>query len=785
MAPSLKSDFNVWLVGSCQPENVREDSHYKDQLPTKGQVLRHLFFLKKTTLKGRPLQDVVAEVCGKVMDIWYLAKIPSLGEKQVKRNLEKMFNNWRLLQKNMKKVTEKEVKNRGDFSDQMDCIFDIACPDWEKRIKQDRLKDDDEKEEDLTFLQDQRSDRRLFLGEFSAHYGEAFVDKMSRLASSENQEQAEEDRQDQVRKDHKKRKEEAMIDIDDNNNKDSEFQVNVKKAKRSDTVILEMPRKILAAPGICQMLDRTKQSTRAAVGNIATIIKAAGGDLDEFDLSATTVWNTRNAKRKEELEKFYSNFQPPKHSVVGWDGKVVKEVMGSVGSVEYLAVVLSGAPNMVEGKMLEVEEISDGTGKTQCDTTLAVLKACKATDSVRALVFDTTASNSGVRKGAASRLMQELDRPLMWFECRHHMAELFIKPTWILLFGVDNSPEWSDFGLFQKMAPYIRKEEMILLTVSPGLEQDLKEKSVELLTKLLKEPNKKKQFPTDSYRQMVELTLAVLGAEVPGGFKFRKPGAFHKARFMANVIYGSQMFLLQHLTMDEEKMELDNVTMEIEFDDEYKASLSRFVKFSSLVYVPYFMLSSIGADAPFNDLELFKLLNKYKGIDSEVAEIAIAAMKRHLFYLTQENVVLVLFSNRLDDDQKSRIASRMLTYPKPDKFKAEKPKPPAQIDQTTSLESLVGERSWTLFHVLNIQTSWLEEDPSRWSEDDNFCEARDWVRTAKVVNDSCERAIKMIQDFCNTMTSDSFLRRGLLKAVDSCREQFPDFKKKTLNKNFV
>ena len=209
------------------------------------------------------------------------------------------------------------------------------------------------------------------------------------------------------------------------------------------------------------------------------------------------------------------------------------------------------------------------------------------------------------------------------------------------------------------------------------------------------------------------------------------------------------------------------------------------MKFTSLVYVTYFMLSSIGADAPFNDLELFKLLNKYKGIDSEVAEIAIAAMKRHLFYLTQENVVLVLFSNRLDDDQKSRIASRMLTYPKPDKFKAEKPKPPAQIDQTTSLVSLVGERSWTLFHVLNIQTSWLEEEPSRWSEDDNFCEARDWVRTAKVVNDSCERAIKMIQDFCNTLTSDSFLRRGLLKAVDSCREQFPDFKKKTLKKNFV
>ena len=41
-------------------------------------------------------------------------------------------------------------------------------------------------------------DRRLFLGEFSDHYREAFVDAMSRLASSENQEQAEEDRQDHV-----------------------------------------------------------------------------------------------------------------------------------------------------------------------------------------------------------------------------------------------------------------------------------------------------------------------------------------------------------------------------------------------------------------------------------------------------------------------------------------------------------------------------------------------------------------------------------------------------------
>ena len=86
-------------------------------------------------------------------------------------------------------------------------------------------------------------------------------------------------------------------------------------------------------------------------------------------------------------------------------------------------------------------------------------------------------------------------------------------------------------------------------------------------------------------------------------------------------------------------------------------------KFSSLVYV-YFMMTSIGADASHNDLEFFKLLHKYRQIDSEVADITIGAMKRHLFYLTEENVVMSLFSNRLSEDEKSRMAVQSLRVSK-------------------------------------------------------------------------------------------------------------------------
>ena len=51
------------------------------------------------------------------------------------------------------------------------------------------------------------------------------------------------------------------------------------------------------------------------------------------------------------------------------------------------------------------------------------------------------------------------------------MAELFIKPVWILLFGDDSGPFRSDFSLFKKVCPYIEKENLVVLTVNSGLEE--------------------------------------------------------------------------------------------------------------------------------------------------------------------------------------------------------------------------------------------------------------------------------------------------------------------------
>ena len=99
-------------------------------------------------------------------------------------------------------------------------------------------------------------------------------------------------------------------------------------------------------------------------------------------------------------------------------------------------------------------------------------------------------------------------------------------------------------------------------------------------------------------------------------------------------------------------MEEDGFSMKMVFDEEYKEALTRFVKITALVYVPYFLKSSIGADAPVNDLQLVHLLLKFREVDAQCADAALTALQsRHLYYLTEENVVMSLFSNKIDEDK--------------------------------------------------------------------------------------------------------------------------------------
>ena len=80
--------------------------------------------------------------------------------------------------------------------------------------------------------------------------------------------------------------------------------------------------------------------------------------------------------------------------------------------------------------------------------------------------------------------------------------------------------------------------------------------------------------------------------------------------------------------------------LQLDMDDEGLVLLTRQVKYNSLVYVVPWLSASIGADAPYNDLKLYKTLLEFSNIDPPVAEVAIKFLNNHLWYLTQVNILV-------------------------------------------------------------------------------------------------------------------------------------------------
>ena len=101
--------------------------------------------------------------------------------------------------------------------------------------------------------------------------------------------------------------------------------------------------------------------------------------------------------------------------------------------------------------------------------------------------------------------------------------------------------------------------------------------------------------------------------------------------------------------------------IEIIFEDDKLEHLRRCCKYTVMFYIPYFLTANIGADAAVNDLSLYKKLKKFSQVDKLLAEEALATLSRHLWFLAPNTVLFTLTSEKLEDEDKSRIAVRLVS----------------------------------------------------------------------------------------------------------------------------
>jgi len=377
-------------------------------------------------------------------------------------------------------------------------------------------------------------------------------------------------------------------------------------------------------------------------------------------------------------------------------------------------------------------------------------------DRVGGLCFDTTASNTGKKAGACILLEEKLEHNMLYFACRHHIMELIIGAAFEKTAGAGGSsgPEIKLFKRFRDQWEFIDKESFQAAPVDDFVHGALADVHSQILEFAQRQLQQKQ--PRDDYREFLELSIILIGEVPPRGVAFMAPGAMHHARWMAKVLYAMKIWLFRQqfkLTAREEKGARD------------------LALFAVLVYLKAWITAPSAISAPLNDLQLMNQLLQYSTIHEAISVATSKKLSSHLWYLSQELVGLALFDDRVFATTK-RLMVAALQKEDTDR-PPKRPEIPLNSFNSCTLDNLVTNNSMNLFRLLNLSTEFLSTDPDMWEEQESYAVAKRRLATLKVVNDTTERGVALIQEYNKTLTKDERDLQFLLQVVADHRQLYP------------
>ncbi|KAG0721222.1 hypothetical protein GWK47_006496 [Chionoecetes opilio] len=257
--------------------------------------------------------------------------------------------------------------------------------------------------------------------------------------------------------------------------------------------------KKIISPQVSAALDRTNISDRKAAHVLLPFAEELGANTRELSLSASTINRQRKRHRQEKAAELKEKFAPDVPLTLHWDGKLMPSLTNE-GVVDRLPILVSG-----EGveKILAVP-ITDGKAEPTANTIHSVISEWAISDRIRALCFDTTATNTGSKGGVCVRLQQSLGRDLLHLACRHHMLEILLGTVFSALIPeTSQSPDIAAFVRFREFWPYVEQNQY--RTANEELKEDWVDDIIKLCQGYLR-----KDHPRDDYRELLELAASLV-----------------------------------------------------------------------------------------------------------------------------------------------------------------------------------------------------------------------------------------------------------------------------------
>lgn len=381
---------------------------------------------------------------------------------------------------------------------------------------------------------------------------------------------------------------------------DDESEPAAKKVRGNVNVVNE---------NVVSVLDKCKITDRNAVLIIAAVAQSLGHDLKSLVINRSSIKRYRENLRAAKAANIKTTFQSIEldAAVIHWDGKMLSNLLERK-LVDRLPIILT---NGKTEKLLGIPELKTGTGLDQANAIQDVLEDWGLSECIKALCCDTTNSNLCRINGAATLLEKILEKDILFIPCRHHIFEIILKAVFEAKMPfVTSGPNVLIFKKFQEFWPKIDTTKF-----ESGIED---EKIKDILIprcneiRVFVEKTLQTAQPRDDYKEFLILTLIFLGILPPCGVKFRIPGAFHHARWMAKAIYSLKIYLFRkQFKMTAKKLD----------------ALRDVCVFIVTTYVQAWFEAPLASKAAENDLNFLKKMYRYREIDSEISQVTLQKLK--------------------------------------------------------------------------------------------------------------------------------------------------------------
>jgi hypothetical protein len=209
------------------------------------------------------------------------------------------------------------------------------------------------------------------------------------------------------------------------------------------------------------------------------------------------------------------------------------------------------------------------------------------------------------------------------------------------------------------------------------------------------------------------------------------------------------------------------------------AGLQQFNAFTVKLYLKAWFTCMSSTCAPRNDLQLLKDLVAYSAVNKPVAQAATKTLMRHLWYLSETLVGLAFFDSEVSVTEKIEMVAALSTPGKDSLAPRVESLDESTVSQLT-LSHFVSLNTNKFFGAMQIETDFLQQNPSSWGSSEHYSVNRHKVQQLKVVNDAAERGVSLIQNFNAVITNQEEQKQYLLQVVEDHRQRFPVSKKSTI-----